>query len=113
MPWVVGTEEGAWPSGQVAAGASEVGTWLAGFGVGETQVKQLLDAVDFGQVASWFASLLGERLGVVSNLVFILTLVLFLTMDAKLAQLKQLAQLKDQGVLTDAEFEAQKSRILG
>jgi len=33
-------------------------------------------------------------------------------MDAKLAQLKQLAQLKDQGVLTDAEFEEQKRRIL-
>ena len=27
-------------------------------------------------------------------------------------QLKQLAELKDQGVLTDAEFEAQKAKIL-
>jgi hypothetical protein len=34
-------------------------------------------------------------------------------MDAKLAQLKDLAELKDQGVLTDAEFAAQKARILG
>jgi Short C-terminal domain len=33
-------------------------------------------------------------------------------MDAKLAQLKELGQLKEQGVLTDAEFEAQKSAIL-
>jgi hypothetical protein len=33
-------------------------------------------------------------------------------MDDKLAQLKDLAALKEQGVLTDAEFEAQKSRIL-
>ena len=33
-------------------------------------------------------------------------------MDAKLAQLKELAALKDQGVLSEAEFEAQKSRIL-
>jgi hypothetical protein len=33
-------------------------------------------------------------------------------MDEKLAQLKQLGELKDAGVLTDAEFEAQKSRIL-
>ena len=33
-------------------------------------------------------------------------------MDAKLAQLKDLAELKSQGVLTEAEFEAQKSRIL-
>ena len=34
-------------------------------------------------------------------------------MDSKLAQLKELAQLKDQGVLTEAEFQAQKRRILG
>ena len=34
-------------------------------------------------------------------------------MNAKIDQLKQLADLKSQGVLTDAEFEAQKTRILG
>jgi Short C-terminal domain len=34
-------------------------------------------------------------------------------MDAKLAQLKELGELKTQGVLSDAEFEAQKQRILG
>lgn len=33
-------------------------------------------------------------------------------MDTKLAQLKELAALKEQGILSDAEFEAQKSRIL-
>jgi Short C-terminal domain len=33
-------------------------------------------------------------------------------MESKLAQLQQLGQLKEQGVLTDAEFEVQKSRIL-
>jgi Short C-terminal domain len=32
--------------------------------------------------------------------------------DDKLAQLKELGQLKDSGVLTDAEFEAQKAKIL-
>ncbi|MFF9194393.1 SHOCT domain-containing protein [Streptomyces sp. NPDC014779] len=35
------------------------------------------------------------------------------SMDATITQLKELAQLKEQGVLTEAEFEAQKSRILG
>ncbi|WP_370416376.1 SHOCT domain-containing protein [Streptomyces fradiae] len=35
------------------------------------------------------------------------------SMDAKISQLKELGQLKEQGVLTEAEFEAQKSRILG
>jgi hypothetical protein len=34
-------------------------------------------------------------------------------MDQKLDQLKQLGTLRDQGVLSDAEFEAQKQRILG
>jgi membrane protease subunit (stomatin/prohibitin family) len=35
------------------------------------------------------------------------------TMSDKLAQLKELGELKSQGVLTEAEFEAQKRRILG
>ena len=30
-----------------------------------------------------------------------------------IAQLKELAELRSQGILTDAEFEAQKARILG
>jgi hypothetical protein len=33
-------------------------------------------------------------------------------MTTRLAQLRQLADLKDRGVLSDAEFEAQKARIL-
>jgi hypothetical protein len=33
--------------------------------------------------------------------------------DDTIGQLKQLGDLKAQGVLTDAEFEAQKARILG
>jgi Short C-terminal domain len=34
------------------------------------------------------------------------------TMDDKIAQLKELGSLRDAGVLTDAEFEAQKGKIL-
>ncbi|MFI6588075.1 SHOCT domain-containing protein [Embleya sp. NPDC050493] len=34
-------------------------------------------------------------------------------MSGKLAQLRELGELKSQGVLTEAEFETQKSRILG
>jgi hypothetical protein len=30
-----------------------------------------------------------------------------------IAQLKQLAELKDQGILTQAEFDAQKAKLLG
>ena len=35
-----------------------------------------------------------------------------ITMDDKLAQLKQLGELRDAGVLSDAEFEVQKDKIL-
>ena len=34
-------------------------------------------------------------------------------MAAKLAQLKELGELKAQGILTEAEFEAQKAQLLG
>jgi hypothetical protein len=34
-------------------------------------------------------------------------------MEKRIAQLKDLADLKQQGIITDAEFEAQKARILG
>jgi len=33
-------------------------------------------------------------------------------MDDKLGQLKQLGELKEQGILTQAEFDAQKAKIL-
>ena len=33
-------------------------------------------------------------------------------MDKKMAQLKELGQLKEQGLLSDAEFEVQKNKIL-
>lgn len=32
--------------------------------------------------------------------------------DEKISQLQQLAQLKEQGILTEAEFEVQKAKIL-
>jgi hypothetical protein len=34
-------------------------------------------------------------------------------MNEKLAQLQQLADLKSQGILSEAEFEQQKQKILG
>jgi hypothetical protein len=35
-----------------------------------------------------------------------------MTMDEKYAQLKQIADLKEAGILTEAEFEVQKAKIL-
>jgi hypothetical protein len=34
-------------------------------------------------------------------------------LDGKIARLKELGALRDQGVLTEAEFAAEKSRVLG
>ena len=34
-------------------------------------------------------------------------------MDARIDQLRKLSDLKAQGILSEAEFEAQKARILG
>jgi putative oligomerization/nucleic acid binding protein len=34
-------------------------------------------------------------------------------MDATIAQLKRLAELRDAGVLSEAEFQEQKARLLG
>lgn len=36
-----------------------------------------------------------------------------LSMDEKIAQLQKLGQLRDSGILTDAEFEAEKHKVLG
>jgi predicted Zn-dependent peptidase len=35
------------------------------------------------------------------------------TTDDSISQLKQLSELKDQGILTQAEFDAKKKQILG
>lgn len=35
-----------------------------------------------------------------------------LTMEEKYAQLRQIAELRDEGILTEAEFEVQKAKIL-
>jgi hypothetical protein len=34
-------------------------------------------------------------------------------MDARIGQLKQLGELRDQGLLSEAEFAAQKAKVLG
>jgi predicted PurR-regulated permease PerM len=62
--------------------AGDIGTKLADAGIGADQVRAILDAVDFGQLIALLESLLSNMLGVLSSLVFILTLLLFLAMDA-------------------------------
>jgi AI-2 transport protein TqsA len=61
---------------------ASAGARLADVGVGPDEVRAVLDAADLGKLVGVFESLLGGVVGVVSDLVFILTLLLFLTMDA-------------------------------
>ncbi|WP_433158301.1 AI-2E family transporter [Kribbella sp. CA-247076] len=55
---------------------------LASAGVGDGEIRSLVDAIDFGRLAGFFASLLGGVVEILSSLVFVLTLLLFLTVDA-------------------------------
>jgi AI-2 transport protein TqsA len=60
----------------------DVGQWLSKFGVGQEQIKQMVDSVDVGKLAGVAKSFLDGLLDVVGNLFFVLTLALFLAMDA-------------------------------
>lgn len=60
----------------------DLSSFLKRLGIGEDEVKKMLDAVDFGQVASILGGILDAVLSIVSNLFFILVLVLFMVMDA-------------------------------
>jgi AI-2 transport protein TqsA len=57
-------------------------SFLNKLGIGEDEIHKMLDAVNFGQVASILGGLLEGLLSVASNLFFILVLVLFMVMDA-------------------------------
>ncbi len=58
-----------------------VTAWLKSFGVSQAQIQQVASSFDLGKLSSFIGSLLGDLLGIVSNLFFILALVLFMAMD--------------------------------
>jgi AI-2 transport protein TqsA len=55
---------------------------LHDWGVSASQLHALTSSLDLAKLAEFLTSILSGALGVVSNLVFILTLVLFMTVDA-------------------------------
>jgi glycine/D-amino acid oxidase-like deaminating enzyme len=79
----------------IVVGAGMVGAWTA-LGLAERGLRVLVVERAFAGAGSTGAAM--------GHLV---------VMDDTPAQLKELGQLKSQGVLTEAEFAQQKSRILG
>lgn len=55
--------------------------WLTSAGVDQAQIDQVASSFDVGQLGGFISDLLGELMGLVSNLFFILSLVLFMTVD--------------------------------
>lgn len=55
---------------------------LATLGVSNEQIRALLDSFDLGNLAGFVTSLIGNVLGLLTNLAFILTLVLFMCVDS-------------------------------
>jgi len=60
---------------------ADVTAWLKSFGVDQAQIEKVASSFDLGRLSSFVGSLLGDLLGLVSNLFFILALVLFMAMD--------------------------------
>ena len=54
---------------------------LATFGIGETQLQALTSTLDLSKLSELLTTALSGVLGVVSNLIFIITLLLFMTID--------------------------------
>ena len=60
---------------------ADAGDRLADLGVGEDQVQAVVGAFDFGNLLSLASDIFGAAVGVLSNLVFIVTLALFMAFD--------------------------------
>jgi predicted PurR-regulated permease PerM len=66
---------------EFASWLEEIRQWLLSIGVTQEQIEAMLSAFDLGRLAAVTTSLLSGTLGVVSDLVFIVTLLLFLALD--------------------------------
>jgi AI-2 transport protein TqsA len=66
---------------ELSARAAEVGSTLKGLGVEQEQIDAMVRAIDPGDLVDAIAGLLSSTLGVLSDLVFILTVLLFMTFD--------------------------------
>jgi len=60
---------------------NDLTTWLNSFGVSQEQIQKVASSFDLGRLGGLVTSLLGDLMGIVTNLFFILALVLFMAMD--------------------------------
>ncbi|WP_036555557.1 AI-2E family transporter [Nocardioides insulae] len=68
-------------SAEIRSTINDFTSQLSGLGIGEEQIDAIADAFDLGSLLSAAGEILSSALGIVSGLVFILTLLLFLAFD--------------------------------
>jgi predicted PurR-regulated permease PerM len=67
---------------QLQDNLNSIADWLAERGVGDQQIRAMVDAFDMGKILSLASGVFGAVLGILSNLFFIITLVLFMAFDS-------------------------------
>lgn len=61
---------------------TQIGSWLETMGVGSDQVHKVLSSLDVNKVVSIASNILGAAVGIMSNLLFVVTLALFMAFDS-------------------------------
>ncbi len=69
-------------SSQINNTLDSIENWLHSLGIGPDQIKALFQKIGPGQLASFVGSVLSSTLGVVSALLFVITLILFMGVDS-------------------------------
>lgn len=93
----------------------DVVDWLSSVGVDQAQIDKVASSFDLGQLGGFITDLLGELMGLVSNLFFILSLVLFMTVDGSSfpRQLERARAAKPAVVASIEDFAHGTRRYLG
>jgi len=89
--------------------------WLDKMGVSQADIKKAESSFSLGSLGSFLTGLLGQLLGMVSSLFFILSLILFMTVDASTfpRQLERAREVKPEMVGSLEDFAHQTRRYLG
>jgi AI-2 transport protein TqsA len=88
---------------------------LKSFGVSQDQIQKVSSSFDLGRLGSFVGSLLGDLMGLVSNLFFILALVLFMAMDGGTypRQLERARAIRPAAIDAISDFASGTRRYLG
>ncbi|WP_395658147.1 AI-2E family transporter [Nocardioides sp.] len=94
---------------------SNLTAWLDKMGVSQSDIKKAESSFDLGSLGGFLTGLLGQLLGMVSNLFFIFALILFMTFDASSfpRQLERARAARPLMVGSLEDFAHQTRRYLG